>query len=250
MKITVLSLFPELCEAYFGTSIMARAVAKGLISYKLINIRDFAVDKHRSCDDAPYGGGAGMVLLPEPLGNALDSVDAGSIRTIYPSPSGIPFTQRMAVELSGEKELIFLCGRYEGVDQRILDLYVDDEISVGDYVLSSGELAALVIIDGIYRLLDGVINRESLEEESFSNGLLEYPHYTRPEIYRGIPVPDVLLSGHHARIAQWRLNKRLEKTRKNRPDMLEVERKDSLEGQEQAIHAEQSEKKGNKNGRN
>ncbi|MCK4541853.1 MAG: tRNA (guanosine(37)-N1)-methyltransferase TrmD [Spirochaetales bacterium] len=220
MKLKVLSLFPEILYAYFRSSIMAKAVEKGIIEVQLVNIRDFTTDKHRTCDDAPYGGGAGMVLKPEPLAKALDSVGAAGIRTIFPSPSGKPFTQRYADDLSKEEELVFICGRYEGIDQRIIDMYVDDEITIGDYVLSSGEISSLVIIDALYRLLDGVISRESLDEESFGNGLLEYPHYTRPEIFRGMRVPDILLSGHHAKITGWRLRKRVEKTMANRQDLL------------------------------
>ena len=220
MKIDVLSLFPEIVEGFFANSIMAKAVERGKISYSLVNFRDFATDKYRTCDDAPYGGGAGMVIKPEPLGAALESIKAKGKRVIYPSPSGKLLDQAYAEELSREEELVFICGRYEGIDQRIIDLYVDDEISIGDYVISSGEIASLVIIDAVYRLLDGIINEESLREESFTGGLLEYPHYTRPADYCGLSVPDVLLSGHHAQIEQWRNVKRLEKTLKNRPDLL------------------------------
>ncbi len=220
MRYTILTLFPEIVEGYFRSSIMAKAVARELISYETVNIRDFAVDRHRTCDDAPYGGGAGMVLKPEPLGAALEAVGAAGKRTVYPAPSGRLFDQRYAGELAEEGELVIICGRYEGVDQRIIDRYVDDEICIGDYVLSSGEIAALVLVDAIYRLKEGVIRRESLEEESFSGGLLEYPHYTRPEEYRGVKVPDVLLSGHHAEIEKWRFRKRVEKTARNRPDLI------------------------------
>ncbi len=219
MTLDVLTLFPAIPQAYFESSIMARAAERGLIDYRLIDIRDYALDKHRTCDDAPYGGGAGMVLKPEPLAGALDACGASGKRVIYPSPSGRPFSQNYADELAREEELVFICGRYEGIDQRIIDLYVDDEMCIGDYVMSSGELAALVMIDAIYRLLEGVITDESLEEESFRNGLLEYPHYTRPMSFREMQVPDVLLSGHHAEIAKWRHEKRLEKTRAHRPDL-------------------------------
>ena len=231
MKVRVLSLFPSIVRAYFETSIMAKAVERGIIDYDAVDIRDFAVDRHRTCDDAPYGGGAGMVLKPEPLAAALDSVGAGGKRTVYPSPSGRLFTQGLAGELAGEDELVFVCGRYEGIDQRIIDAYVDDEISTGDYVMSSGELAALVIIDTVYRLVDGVIRGESLEEESFTGGLLEYPHYTRPADFRGMGVPEVLLSGHHAEIERWRHEKRIEKTRRNRPDLLAGDTEQPEEGE-------------------
>ncbi len=220
MKFTILTLFPEIVESYFKNSIMAKAIEKGLIEYKVVNIRDFALDKHKNCDDYPYGGGAGMVLKPEPLALALDSVGAASKRTIYPSPSGKLLKQEYASNLSKEKELVFICGRYEGIDQRVIDSYVDDEICIGDYILSSGEIAALTVIDCVYRLLDGVISSDSLEEESFSNGLLEYPQYTRPEDFRGMKVPGVLLSGHHENIKKWRHEKSLEKTENYRPDLL------------------------------
>ena len=224
MRFDVLTLFPEIPEAFFKTSIMAKAVEKGIISCNLVNIRDFAFDKHRSCDDIVYGGGAGMLLLPEPLSLALDSDNASSKRVIYVTPSGKPFNQELAKELSSEEALVFVCGRYEGIDQRIINEYVDDEISVGDYVMSSGELAALVIIDAVYRLIDGVISGESLEEESFSGFLLEYPQYTRPRNFKGREVPEVLLSGHHLNIHKWRLKKRIEKTLKTRPDLIEKAR--------------------------
>jgi len=253
MKYTVLTLFPEVTDAYFASSIMAKALERGIIEYKPVNIRDFAQDKHHTCDDAPYGGGAGMLMLAEPLGRALESVGAKkgarhhfgnnephspmrqsrtptpySPRTIYLSPSGKPFDQKLARELSGEQELILLCGRYEGIDQRIIDTYVDDEISVGDYVLSSGEVAALIVIDATYRLIDDVITAASLEEESFSGGLLEYPQYTRPEVYGTLKVPEVLLSGHHENIRRWRLEKRVEKTLALRPDLLRFGEEHSL----------------------
>jgi tRNA (guanine37-N1)-methyltransferase len=200
---------------------MAKAVDRGLFSYRLINFREFAFDKHRTCDDAPYGGGAGMVLKPEPVAKALESVGIAGKRVIYPSPSGRLFRQTMAEEFSREEELVIICGRYEGLDQRIIDRYVDDEVCVGDYVLSSGEVAAMVVIDAVYRLREGIISAESLEEESFSDGLLEYPHYTRPEVFEGEKVPEILLSGHHEKIREWRMRQRLAKTLRNRPDLLE-----------------------------
>lgn len=245
MKFHVLTLFPEIPRAFFENSIMAKAVKKGIITYDLVNIRDFAHDIHKACDDTPYGGGAGMLMMPAPLDKALISVLGrppkatksskkkaalrangvlGRPRVVYVSPSGKPFSQKLAQELSQESELVFICGRYEGIDHRILEKWVDDEISVGDYVLSSGEIAAAVIIDAVYRLVDGVISAESLTEESFSDGLLEYPQYTRPEVFEGMSVPNVLLSGHHEQIRMWRLAKRLAKTLAVRPDLVSAAR--------------------------
>ncbi|MFW6215903.1 MAG: tRNA (guanosine(37)-N1)-methyltransferase TrmD [Alkalispirochaetaceae bacterium] len=220
MRITVLTIFPEFLEEYFRTSIMGRAVSRALVEPSIVDIREFARDKHRSVDDAPYGGGAGMVLMPGPLSDALDSVEGSSRRVVYATPSGTPLTQGYARELAGEDELIFISGRYEGIDQRVIDSYVDDEISIGDYVVASGELAVMVIIDAVFRLREGVITRGSLDEESFDSGLLEYPHYTRPEEFRGMRVPEVLLSGHHERIRRWRRERQIEKTRRVRPDLL------------------------------
>jgi tRNA (guanine37-N1)-methyltransferase len=223
MKLTVLTLFPEFVESYFRTSIMGRAVRNGQVSYRVVNIRDYATDRHRSVDDAPYGGGAGMVLKPEPLAGALDAVgagEAGEARVVYATPSGRVYSRALAHELAQEPELVLISGRYEGIDQRIIDLYVDDEISIGDYVISSGDLATMVIADGVFRLLEGVIRSESLDEESFETGLLEYPHYTRPEEFRGLRVPEVLLSGHHERIRRWRLAQSKKKTKEYRPDLL------------------------------
>jgi tRNA (guanine37-N1)-methyltransferase len=224
MKYTVLTLFPEITDAFFSNSIMAKAIKQGIIEYKALNIRDFAQDKHKTCDDAPYGGGPGMLMLAEPLDLAIKSVLDGAAakpRVIYLSPSGRLFNQKLAHELAAEKELILICGRYEGIDQRIIDRYVDDEICIGDYVLSSGETAALVIIDATYRLVENVICADSLSGESFSGGLLEYPQFTRPEIFDTIKVPEVLLSGHHEKIRLWRLEKRVEKTLKQRPDLIQ-----------------------------
>lgn len=227
MKFTVLTLFPEILRAYFESSIMARAVEKEIVAYDLVNIRDFALDKHRTCDDSPYGGGAGQLMMTEPLGAALDSVKAyrKDRRVIYVTPGGKPFSQKKALELSREKELVLICGRYEGIDQRIIDNYVDDEISIGDYVMSSGEVAAEVVIDTVYRLIDGVISAESLDEESYSGGLLEYPQYTRPPVYKGMEVPEVLTGGNHEKIRKWRLQKRIEKTFMNRPELIDRARR-------------------------
>jgi tRNA (guanine37-N1)-methyltransferase len=231
VKYTVLSLFPEIIDAFVQSSIMAKAIDRGLVEYMSINIRDFAFDKHRACDDAPYGGGAGMLMLAEPLGRALESVGvrnrfeaqtapAPGKRVVYLSPSGRCFTQNLAKELAAETELVLLCGRYEGIDQRIIDAYIDEEISIGDYVLSSGEAAAVVVIDATYRLVEQVISPSSLEEESFADGLLEYPQWTRPEIYGTLKVPEILLSGHHENIRRWRLRKRVEKTLMVRDDLI------------------------------
>ncbi len=224
MKFTVLTLFPEIPRAFFETSIMAKAVEKGIIAYDLVNIRDFAFDKHKTCDDKPYGGGAGQLLMAEPLGKALDSVKAYKKHVIYVTPSGKTFSQAKAQELSQKDEIVFICGRYEGIDQRIIDLYVDDEISIGDYVMSSGELAATVIVDSVYRLVKDVITPESLDEESYSGGLLEYPQYTHPAVYKDLAVPEVLLSGNHELIRKWRLKKRIQKTLANRPDLVSMAR--------------------------
>ena len=235
MKYTLLTLFPEITDAFFANSIMAKAIKRGIIEYRAVNIRDFAADKHKTCDDAPYGGGPGMLMLPEPLDLAIKSVlppenAAEKPRIIYLSPSGRQFNQKAAHELAAEKELILICGRYEGIDQRIIDRYVDDELSVGDYVLSSGEVAALAVIDATYRLVDDVICAESLDEESFSDGLLEYPQFTRPEDFDTMKVPEVLLSGHHEQIRLWRLEKRVEKTLRLRPDLIQKGKETAPDG--------------------
>jgi tRNA (guanine37-N1)-methyltransferase len=230
MKITVLSLFPEILRGFFESSLMAKAVDRGLMSYELVNIRDYATDKHHKCDDLTFGGGAGMLMLPGPLGRAIEAAGGGgpAVRTIYVTPSGRLFNQEMAHDFSREAELVIVCGRYEGVDQRVIDRYVTDEVSIGDYVLSSGEVAALVLVDAVYRLVPGVISGESLVEESFAAAgggregppLLEYPQYTRPAIYDNLRVPEVLTSGHHANIARWRLRESLKKTLAYRPELL------------------------------
>ena len=219
-RVSVLTLFPEIVDHYFQTSIVGRAVTRGALRPDVVNIRDFANDRHRTCDDAPYGGGAGMVLLPGPLAGALDSVDAQRRYVVFPTPSGALFRQSDAARLAGLDDLVLICGRYEGIDQRIIDEYVDEEISIGDYVLSSGELAAMVIVDAVYRLREGMIRRESVEEDSFQDGLLEHPHFTRPVEFHGRSVPDVLLSGHHEQIAAWRRREKLRKTARVRPDLL------------------------------
>jgi tRNA (guanine37-N1)-methyltransferase len=218
---------------------LARAVEQDQVQLDLINIRDFARDKHKTCDDATYGGGPGMVLKPEPLAGALESVpgvrqkgegQAGGTRVLYLTPSGRLWSQELARRVAEEKRVAMICGRYEGIDQRIIDLFVTDEISIGNYVLSGGEVAAMVVVDTVVRLLEGVIREQSLTEESFSAGLLEYPQYTRPAVFRGHKVPDVLLSGNHAEIERWRREKSIEKTRRFRPPLREeLEQKEGEE---------------------
>jgi tRNA (guanine37-N1)-methyltransferase len=217
----ILTLFPEAFDGYLGSSLVARAVERGLARFDLVNFRSFAGDRHHSCDDVPFGGGPGMLLKAEPLFAALESLGAPGLRVVYPSPSGRRFDQAYARRLASLREVVLVCGRYEGVDQRVLDEFVTDEISIGDYVIFSGEVASMVIIEAVLRLVPGVIRDESVQEESFSDGLLEHPQYTRPAVFRGRAVPEVLVSGHHAQIEQWRLARRVEKTMANRPDLLE-----------------------------
>ena len=220
MKITVLTLFPEMILPFFSSSIMKRAVEKGIVEYEIVDFRDYSSGSYNKVDDLPYGGGAGMVLMPEPLSKAIEDRKGLSSRVIFPSPGGRLFNQEMAQELSREDDLLFICGHYEGLDRRIIDEYVDDEISIGDYVLTSGETASIVIIDALFRLIDGVISKDSLEDESFNSSLLEYDQYTRPERYCNSSVPSVLLSGNHALICSWRDDNRIAKTMHSRPDML------------------------------
>ena len=260
MKFTYLTLFPKLIDTFFQNSIMKRAVNKGLMEYSVLQIRDFAQNKpYHACDDSPYGGGAGMLLKSQPLASALESVAARQKFCIYPSPGGYPLQQKIALILSRlgrlnnseflaclknsienmqdfplpktrqkfnsdkniSTEIIFICGRYEGIDQRIIDQYVDLELSIGDYVLSSGELSSLCLTDAIYRLCEGVISKGSLASESFSGHLLEYPQYTRPEYFCGQRVPQVLLSGHHEKIRLWQLEQRVQRTLARRPELLQ-----------------------------
>ena len=219
MKFDVLTLFPEMFEP-LNSSIIGRAKEKNLIEINLINIRDFSKDKHKKVDDTPYGGGAGMVMMPDVVYDAYKSVEDKNAKVIYMSPQGKKLTQKKVEELANEEHLIILCGHYEGIDQRIIDKIVDEEISIGDYVLTGGEIPAMVLIDSVSRYNSGVIAEESIEEESFANGLLEYPQYTRPEVFEGVKVPEVLLSGHHANIEKWRKEKALEITKLKRPDLL------------------------------
>lgn len=223
----ILTLFPELFPAVLASSITGVALKKNLWSIQAINIRNYAQDKHQTVDDTPYGGGAGMVLKAGVIADAIDDVKAhcqSEKRIIYLSPRGKVFNQKMAQELAKESEIILLCGRYEGVDQRVLDEYQIEEISIGDYVLSGGEIAAYVVIDAILRNVDGVLGAdESLQEESFSDELenmLEYPHYTKPQIWRNRKVPEVLTQGNHKKINQWRKEQAVELTKRNRPDLF------------------------------
>ena len=219
MKFDVLTLFPEMFDT-LNQSIIGRAIEKDLININLVNIRDFSKDKHKNVDDTPYGGGAGMVIRPDVVYEAFQSVKTEGAKVIYMSPQGKVLDQKKVVELSKEKHLILLCGHYEGIDQRVLDEIVDEEISIGDYVLTGGELPAMVLIDSVSRYVEGVISEDSTSEESFSNNLLEYPQYTRPEVFNGVKVPDVLISGHHENIRKWRKEKSLEFTKSKRPDLL------------------------------
>ena len=219
MKFDVLTLFPEMFKC-LQESIIGRAVEKDLIQINLINIRDFSKDKHKKVDDTPYGGGAGMVIRPDVVYDAYQSIQDKKAKVIYLSPQGKVLNQNKVKELSAEEHLILLCGHYEGIDQRVLDEIVDEEISIGDYVLTGGELPAMVLIDSVSRYVTGVLNEDSTKEESFSNKLLEYPQYTRPEEFRGKRVPEVLISGHHKNIKEWREEKSLEVTKNKRPDLL------------------------------
>jgi len=219
MKFDILTLFPEMFEG-INKSIIGKALEKELIEVNLVNIRDFSKDKHKKVDDTPYGGGAGMVMRPDVVYDAYKSLKSDNAKVIYLSPKGKTLNQEKVKELSKEKHIILLCGHYEGIDQRVLDEIVDEEISIGDYVLTGGEIPAMVLIDSVSRYVDGVITSESVEEESFSNGLLEYPQYTRPEIFLDKKVPEILLSGHHENIKKWREEQALEITKQNRPDLL------------------------------
>ena len=220
MRFDVLTLFPEMFEI-LNESIIGRAKEKGLININLINIRDFSKNKHKKVDDTPYGGGAGMVLMPDVVYDAYKSVKTDNAKVIYMSPQGKKLNQEKVQELSKQEHLILLCGHYEGIDQRVIDKIVDEEISIGDYVLTGGELPAMVLIDSVSRYVEGVLKDDSTKEESFSNGLLEYPQYTRPEVFEGEQVPSVLLSGHHQNIDKWRREQSLKITLSKRPELLE-----------------------------
>ena len=220
MQFDVLTLFPEMFSI-LDESIIGRAKKNKQIDINLVNIRDFSENKHNKVDDTPYGGGAGMVMMPDVVYRAYNSLEnKENAKVIYMSPQGKKLNQEKVKELSKENHLIILCGHYEGIDQRVLDKIVDEEISIGDYVLTGGELPAMVLIDSVSRYVEGVLNKESIKEESFSENLLEYPQYTRPEVFEGEKVPEVLLSGNHKEIEKWRKEKSLEITKKKRPDLL------------------------------
>ena len=219
MRFDVLTLFPEMFDV-LDKSIIGRAKEKELINVNLINIRDFSKNKHKKVDDTPYGGGAGMVMMPDVVYDAYKSVKDENSKVIYMTPQGKKLDQQKVEELAKQEHLILLCGHYEGIDQRVLDTIVDEEISIGDYVLTGGELPAMVLIDSVSRYVEGVLKEGSTKEESFSEGLLEYPQYTRPEVFEGEKVPEVLLSGNHQNIDKWRKEKSLEITKNKRPDLL------------------------------
>ncbi|MBI4211025.1 MAG: tRNA (guanosine(37)-N1)-methyltransferase TrmD [Deltaproteobacteria bacterium] len=228
MRFDVVTIFPEMFSSPLGSSILKRAEEKQLISCAFHNPRDFTTDRHRTVDDTPYGGGAGMVMKPEPLVAAIESIpETGKRLRILLTPAGLPFTQTMAHELASYDQLVLVCGRYEGVDERVCELAIDREIAVGDAVVSGGEIPALFVIDAVSRLLPGVLgNESSLTTESFEQNLLEGPQYTRPPVFRGLTVPDVLLEGNHAEITRWRHEQAVKKTGRNRPDLLKKGRLD------------------------
>ncbi|MCR2820742.1 tRNA (guanosine(37)-N1)-methyltransferase TrmD [Lederbergia panacisoli] len=225
MKIDILTLFPEMFSGVLGSSILKKAAEKEAVSYNVVNFREFSNDKHKTVDDYPYGGGAGMVLKPQPIFDAVEYLKKDfntDPRIVLLCPQGETYTQKKAEELANEEHLIFICGHYEGYDERIREHLVSDEISIGDYVLTGGELGAMVVIDSVVRLLPGVLgNDDSPIYDSFSSGLLEHPHYTRPAEFRGMKVPEVLLSGNHKKINEWREAESLKRTKTRRPDLLE-----------------------------
>lgn len=225
MNYHILTLFPEMVMSGLNTSIIGRAVNQGIISINAVNIRDYAGNKHNKVDDYPYGGGAGMVMQPGPVYRAYKALEENAghkLRVVYMTPQGKVFNQKMAEDFSKEEDLVFLCGHYEGIDERVLDMIVTDNVSIGDYVLTGGELAAMTMIDCISRLVPGVLNNnDSAEIETFHDNLLEYPQYTRPEEFMGVKVPEILLSGHHANVEKWRREQSIIRTLERRPDLLE-----------------------------
>lgn len=220
MKITILTLFPEMFDGFLSNSIIKRAIAKNIVEVKLVNIRDFTLDKYHRVDSAPIGGGAGLIMKCQPIVDAINSIKTKSSKTIMLSPRGKTYNQAKAIELSKEEDIILLCGHYEGIDERV-NKYVDEQISIGDYILTGGELGSMVIADSIIRLLDGAIAEESISEESFDDNLLEYPQYTEPYDFNGDKVPDILYSGNHQAIKKWRRKQSLKLTKEHRPDLFE-----------------------------
>lgn len=222
MKIEILTLFPDMFESLKRESIIGRAIKEEIVEIEAVNFRDYTIDKHKRVDDTPFGGGAGMVITPQPVCDAIDDLKTENAKVIYMSPKGEVFSQKIANELSKEEHLIFLCGHYEGIDERAIELSVDREISIGDYVLTGGEIPAMAVIDAVVRLIPKVLGKEeSFLNDSHYNGLLEHPQYTKPREYRGKEVPEILLSGHHEKIEDWRRYKSLEITFERRPDLLE-----------------------------
>lgn len=221
MRIDILTLFPEMFTP-LSTSIIGRAVSNNKLEINVYDIRQYTLDKHKKCDDAPFGGGAGMVMMPQPIASAIEDIDPEhNAWRVFMSPRGRVFNQKIVLEYAKKDRLLLLCGHYEGVDQRVIDLYIDEELSVGDFVLTGGEIPAMAVTDAVSRYVSGVIKEQSLEQESFSSGLLEYPQYTRPQEFKGIKVPKVLTSGNHGEVDKWRIAKSIEITKKNRPDLLE-----------------------------
>ncbi len=222
LQVDVITLFPRMLEGFLGESILGKALANGRLSVRMHDLRTWTTDKHRTADDRPFGGGAGMVLKPEPVFAAMEQLQTPGCRRIYLTPDGVPLSPEIAFDLSRQEHLIFLSGHYEGIDQRIREGVIDQELSIGDYVLTNGTLAAAVVIDALSRFIPGVLGEEkSLTHESFTGKLLDFPQYTRPAEFRGQSVPDVLLSGDHGKIEKWRLAKQIEKTRQVRPDLFE-----------------------------
>ncbi len=223
MKIDILTLFPEMF-APLKTSIIGRAVNSGKLEIGIHDIRDYTLDKHKKCDDAPFGGGAGMVMMPQPIASAIQAIDPDhQAKRVFMSPRGRTFCQNVVVEYSKLDRLLLLCGHYEGVDQRVIDLFIDEELSLGDFVLTGGEIPAMAVTDAVARYVDGVIKGESLEQESFASGLLEYPQYTRPQEFMGLKVPEVLTSGDHGKVDKWRREQSQKITAERRPDLLNKE---------------------------
>lgn len=238
MKIDILTLFPEMLQSVLNTSIIGRAQSNDILDINIINIRDYSSSKHKSVDDYPFGGGKGMVMQAQPIFSALHDIHAKGNKTIYLSPKGQLFNQEKAIQLAKEDRLILLCGHYEGIDQRIIDYWVTEEISIGDYVLTGGEIPAMVVVDTVARMIPGVLSSEACyEEESIYSGLLEYPHYTRPRVYEDIEVPEILLSGNHGKIEEWRLQQSLKLTHERRNDLFRnyIKKKNKFPKNEQKI---------------